>query len=192
MDNQERRNVSWWYSRHGERSRDWSGVKRSRRITLIDMLLLAVTAGIILPRLLQFSAAAQPASQPPARESEHRTLGSLQVQTAENHRGGTLILTADFSLPPEPIPPEHTPTAVDRAVDTPLDRAADTAADTPADIGITIYDHTHKPLDSVFDLPPAPGRSRQLTVSAPSSAAAYCILSSGRRQIRIELTPEDD
>lgn len=192
MDNQERRNVSWWYSRHGERSRDWSGVKRSRRITLIDMLLLAVTAGIILPRLLQFSTAAQPASQPPARESEHRTLGSLQVQTAENHRGGTLILTADFSLPPEPIPPEHTPTAVDRAVDTPLDRAADTAADTPADIGITIYDHTHKPLDSVFDLPPAPGRSRQLTVSAPSSAAAYCILSSGRRQIRIELTPEDD
>ena len=204
MDNQERRNVSWWYSRHGERSRDWSGVKRSRRITFIDMLLLAVTAGIILPRLLQFSAAAQPAaqpasqpaaqpaSQPPARESEHRTLGSLQVQTAENHRGGTLTLTADFSLPPEPIPPEHTPTTVDRAVDTPLERAADTAVDTPADIGITIYDHTHKPLDSVFDLPPAPGRSRQLTVSAPSSAAAYCILSSGRRQIRIELTPEDD
>lgn len=187
MDNQERRNVSWWYSRHGKRSRDWSGVKRSRRITLIDMLLLAVTAGIILPRLLQFSAAAQPSSQPssqppsqPAvRKSEHRTLGPLQVQTAENHRRGTLILTADFSLP-EPIPPEHTPTP------------ADTAADTPADIGITIYDHTHKPLDSLFDLPPAPGRSRQLTVSAPSSAAAYCILSSGRRQIRIELTPEDD
>ena len=183
MDNQERRDISWWYSRHGERSRDWSGVKRSRRITLIDMLLLAVTAGIILPRLLQFSAAAQPAAQPTSRESEHRTLGSLQIQTAENHRGGTLILTADFSLP-EPIPPEHTPTAADRA--------EDTAVDTPADIGITIYDHTHKPLDSVFDLPPAPGRSRQLTVSAPSSAAAYCILSSGRRQIRIELTPKDD
>ena len=191
MDNQERRDISWWYSRHGERSRDWSALRRSRRITLMDMLLLAVTAGVLLPRLLQFAAAAQPAAQPPAqpdskpasqpaaRESEHRTLGSLQVQTAENHRGGTLTLTADFSLP-EPIPPEHTPAA------------ADTAVDTPADIGITIYDHTHKPLDSVFDLPPAPGRSRQLTVSAPSSAAAYCILSSGRRRIRIELTPEDD
>lgn len=212
MDNQERRDVSWWYSRHGGRSRDWSALRRSRRITLIDMLFLAVTAGVLLPRLLQFAAAAQPDSQPPAqppapkpasqpaaRESEHRTLGSLQVQTAENHRRGTLTLTADFSLP-EPIPPEHTPTAADtsadRIVDTPLDRAADTAADTPADtpadIGITIYDHTHKPLDSVFDLPPAPGRSRQLTVSAPSSAAAYCILSSGRRRIRIELTPEDD
>ena len=183
MDNQERRDISWWYSRHGERSRDWSALRRSRRITLMDMLLLAVTAGVLLPRLLQFAAAAQPAAQPAAkpavRESEHRTLGSLQVQTAENHRGGTLTLTADFSLP-EPIPPEHTPAA------------ADTAADTPADIGITIYDHTHKPLDSAFDLPPAPGRSRQLTVSAPSSAAAYCILSSGRRRIRIELTPEDD
>ena len=191
MDNQERRDISWWYSRHGGRSRDWSALRRSRRITLIDMLFLAVTAGVLLPRLLQFAASAQPpaqpdskpdskpASQPAARESEHRTLGSLQVQTAENHRGGTLTLTADFSLP-EPIPPEHTPAA------------ADTAVDTPADIGITIYDHTHKPLDSVFDLPPAPGRSRQLTVSAPSSAAAYCILSSGRRRIRIELTPEDD
>ena len=202
MDNQERRDISWWYSRHGGRSRDWSSLRRSRRITLIDMLFLAVTAGVILPRLLQFAAAAQPAaqpdskpvSQPAVRESEHRTLGSLQVQTAENHRGGTLILTADFSLP-EPIPPEDTPTAADRAVHTPLDRAADTAVDTPdtpADIGITIYDHTHKTLDSAFDLPPAPGRSRQLTVSAPSSAAAYCILSSGRRRIRIELTPEDD
>lgn len=187
MDNQERRDISWWYSRHGGRSRDWSALRRSRRITLIDMLFLAVTAGVLLPRLLQFAAPAQPPaqpdskpdSQPAARESEHRTLGSLQVQTAENHRGGTLTLTADFSLP-EPIPPEHTLTA------------ADTAVDTPADIGITIYDHTHKPLDSVFDLPPAPGRSRQLTVSAPSSAAAYCILSSGRRRIRIELTPEDD
>lgn len=183
MDNQERRDISWWYSRHGGRSRDWSALRRSRRITLIDMLFLAVTAGIILPRLLQFAAAAQPdskpVSQPAVRESEHRTLGSLHVQTAENHRGGTLTLTADFSLP-EPIPPEDTPTAADRAVHT------------PADIGITIYDHTHKPLDSVFDLPPAPGRSRQLTVSAPSSSAAYCILSSGRRRIRIELTPEDD
>ena len=195
MDNQERRDISWWYSRHGGRSRDWSALRRSRRITLIDMLFLAVTAGIILPRLLQFAASAQPsaqpdlkpASQPAARESEHRTLGSLQIQTAENHRGGTLTLTADFSLP-EPIPPEDTPTAADRVVDTPLDRPADT----PADIGITIYDHTHKTLDSAFDLPPAPGRSRQLTVSAPSSAAAYCILSSGRRRIRIELTPEDD
>lgn len=187
MDNQERRDISWWYSRHGGRSRDWSALRRSRRITLIDMLFLAVTAGVLLPRLLQFAASAQPASQPAARESEHRTLGSLQVQTAENHRGGTLILTADFSLP-EPIPPEDTRTAADRVVDTPLDRAADTAAD----IGITIYDHTHKPLDSAFDLPPAPGRSRHLTVSAPSSAAAYCILSSGRRRIRIELTPEDD
>lgn len=191
MDNQERRDISWWYSRHGERSRDWSALRRSRRITLMDMLLLAVTAGVLLPRLLQFAAAAQPAAKPAAkpapkpavRESEHRTLGSLQVQTAENHRRGTLTLTADFSLP-EPIPPEDTRTAADRA--------ADTAADTPADIGITIYDHTHKPLDSAFDLPPAPGRSRQLTVSAPSSAAAYCILSSGRRRIRIELTPEDD
>lgn len=179
MDNQERRDISWWYSRHGGRSRDWSALRRSRRITLIDMLFLAVTAGVLLPRLLQFAAAAQPPAQPAVRESEHRTLGSLQVQTAENHRGGTLTLTADFSLP-EPIPPEHTPTA------------ADTAVDTPADIGITIYDHTHKPLDSAFDLLPAPGRSRQLTVSAPSSAAAYCILSSGRRRIRIELTPEDD
>lgn len=179
MNNQERRDISWWYSRHGERSRDWSALRRSRRITLIDMLFLAVTAGVLLPRLLQFAAAAQPASKPAVRESEHRTLGSLQIQTAENRRGGTLTLTADFSLP-EPIPPEDTPTA------------ADTAVDTPADIGITIYDHTHKPLDSVFDLPPAPGRSRQLTVSAPSSAAAYCILSSGRRRIRIELTPEDD
>ena len=191
MDNQERRDISWWYSRHGGRSRDWSALRRSRRITLIDMLFLAVTAGVLLPRLLQFAASAQPpaqpdskpASQPAARESEHRTLGSLQVQTAENHRRGTLTLTADFSLP-EPIPPEDTRTAADRA--------ADPAVDTPADIGITIYDHTHKPLDSVFDLPPAPGRSRQLTVSAPSSAAAYCILSSGRRRIRIELTPEDD
>ena len=191
MDNQERRDISWWYSRHGGRSRDWSALRRSRRITLIDMLFLAVTAGVLLPRLLQFAAAAQPAakpaSKPTAQESEHRTLGSLQVQTAENHRGGTLTLTADFFLP-EPIPPEHTPTAADRAADT----AADTPVDTPADIGITIYDHTHKPLDSAFDLPPAPGRSRQLTVSAPSSAAAYCILSSGRRRIRIELTPEDD
>ena len=187
MNNQERRDISWWYSRHGGRSRDSSALRRSRRITLIDMLFLAVTAGVILPRLLQFAASAQPsaqpASKPAAQESEHRTLGSLQVQTAENHRGGTLTLTADFSLP-EPIPPEHTPTAADRAVDTP--------ADTPADIGITVYDHTHKPLDSAFDLSPAPGRSRQLTVSAPSSAAAYCILSSGRRRIRIELTPEDD
>ena len=198
MDNQERRDISWWYSRHGGRSRDWSALRRSRRITLIDMLFLAVTAGVLLPRLLQFAASAQPsaqpASKPAAQESEHRTLGSLQVQTAENHRGGTLTLTADFFLP-EPVPPQHTPTAVDRAADTPLDRAADTAADTPdtpADIGITIYDHTHKPLDSVFDLPPAPGRSRQLTVSAPSSAAAYCILSSCRRRICIELTPEDD
>ena len=171
MDNQERRDISWWYSRHGGRSRDWSALRRSRRITLIDMLFFAVTAGVILPRLLQFAASAQPAAKPAVRESEHRTLGSLQVQTAENHRGGTLILTADFFLP-EPIPPEDTPTA--------------------ADIGITIYDHTHNPLDSAFDLPPAPGRSRQLTVSAPSSAAAYCILSFGRRRIRIELTPEDD
>lgn len=195
MDNQERRDISWWYSRHGGRSRDWSALKRSRRITLIDMLFLAVTAGVLLPRLLQFAASAQPASepasQPASQESEHRTLGSLQVQTAENHRGGTLTLTADFSLP-KPIPPEDNRTAADRVVDTPLDRAADTAADTPADIGITIYDHTHKPLDSAFDLPPAPGRSRHLTVSAPSSAAAYCILSFGRRRIRIELTPEDD
>lgn len=179
MDNQERRDISWWYSRHGGRSRDWSALRRSRRITLIDMLFLAVTAGVILPRLLQFAASAKPASKPAAQESEHRTLGSLQVQTAENHRGGTLTLTADFSLP-EPIPPEDTPTAADRVVDT------------PADIGITIYDHTHNPLDSAFDLPPAPGRSRHLTVSAPSSAAAYCILSFGRRRIRIELTPEDD
>ena len=77
MDNQERRNVSWWYSRHGERSRDWSGVKRSRRITLIDMLLLAVTAGIILPRLLQFSAAAQPAAQPASPPPARATVGSV-------------------------------------------------------------------------------------------------------------------
>ncbi len=49
---EERQNVSWWGSRHGRHSGSSSGIRRGRRITLIDLILLAVAAGVLVPWFL--------------------------------------------------------------------------------------------------------------------------------------------
>jgi hypothetical protein len=56
-DGVERKPETWWASRHGRRSRDDGALRRGRRITLIDVLLLAVIAGLLVPWILRTEAA---------------------------------------------------------------------------------------------------------------------------------------
>lgn len=162
MDHNERPGFSRRYSGYGGRSRDRDGIRRARRITLIDILLLALSVGVLVPFLLRATAVEHSDSA----EAHSRVLGDVQVQTAENRRAGILVITANFSL-------------------------ADNASPGDTDVGIVIYSREDKPVDSAFDLAPAADSPRQLIVSAPENMAAYYTVSSGDRRMRIELTVED-
>jgi hypothetical protein len=81
----ERRRASWWNSRHPERSDVGSGLRRGRRITLIDLLLLVVMSGILLPWLL-------------SRE-DIITAGSYELRLDRRTRSENLVLLLDISLP---------------------------------------------------------------------------------------------
>ena len=49
---EQRTEVSWWSSRRGRGIRGSGSLKKLRRITLIDLLLLAVAAGVLVPWFL--------------------------------------------------------------------------------------------------------------------------------------------
>ena len=49
FDRDELKNISWWSSRHTVRADQTEGIKRSRRLVLIDILILAVFAGVLIP-----------------------------------------------------------------------------------------------------------------------------------------------
>ena len=166
MDRNEQPGFSRRYSRFGGRSRDRDAIRRARRITLIDILLLALAVGVLVPFVLR-SAAAEDSETPQAHS---RVLGAVQVQTAEARRAGSLVITANFSL---------------------VDNASPVDTDSGIDVGIVIYSREDKPVDSAFDLAPAASSPRQLIVSAPENTAAYYTVSSGDKRMRIELTVED-
>lgn len=82
-DRDERRRASWWYSRHPEKQDAGSGLRRGRRITLIDLLLLVVMSGILLPWLL-------------SRE-DIVLVGSYKVKLDRSTRDENLVLILDIS-----------------------------------------------------------------------------------------------
>lgn len=58
-DREERKKATWWSSRHNGEKRSSQSMRRSRRITLIDLLLLALMAGLLAPWLMSRADAAE-------------------------------------------------------------------------------------------------------------------------------------
>lgn len=84
---EERRNSSWWSSRHRNSSGAVETVRQARRLTLIDMVLLIVMMGILIPWIVQMDNAMD--------------LGPYRVKIDERSRKNQTTLILKLSLPAE-------------------------------------------------------------------------------------------
>ena len=83
-DRAERRAASWWSSRH-RNPEGGSPLKRIRRLTLIDLLLLIVMMGVLIPWFLQMDRSVD--------------AGPYKVILKERLHSGNRVLTLKISLP---------------------------------------------------------------------------------------------
>jgi len=87
----ERKEATWWSSRHQSSFKSDAALKRTRRLTLMDLLLLLVMMGVLIPWFLQM---------------DNRIIAEpYKVSLVEHRRNGTLVLTLKILLPgnAEPI-----------------------------------------------------------------------------------------
>ncbi len=82
---EERKAATWWSSRHTAGDRDASSLKRIRKLTLIDLLLLLVMAGVLIPWVFQMD--------------RRIDSGPYKVDLREHRREGSLVLVLKISLP---------------------------------------------------------------------------------------------
>ncbi len=54
-NSREREEISWWTSRHGKHKSSTDAVRRSRRLTLLDIIFLAVMLGVLVPWVLRMN-----------------------------------------------------------------------------------------------------------------------------------------
>jgi hypothetical protein len=84
-DREERKSSTWWSSRH-DRSLESMNVQRQiRRLTLIDLMILLVMAGIIIPFALHKDTAYE--------------IGAYRIRIKEEVRGDGLLVTLTMDLP---------------------------------------------------------------------------------------------
>lgn len=114
----ERENISWWSSRRGRDSRSTGFMKKGRRITLIDMLLLVVMAGILIPWILSMDRSLESGPYKVYIDVQERSsdvLVKLEIALPDDagipadtvvgwnvYGIGSLLLHEDRDLPPNP------------------------------------------------------------------------------------------
>ena len=81
---EERRNSSWWSSRHRADSGGIGTLKKVRRLTLLDLILLLVMMGVLVPWVLQMDGRVD--------------AGPYKVRIDKNYRNGELTLLLKISL----------------------------------------------------------------------------------------------
>jgi hypothetical protein len=84
-DRDERRSSSWWSSRHRSAGKDPDIVKRTRRLTLIDLAILVLMMGVLVPLLLT--------------QADKVLLGPFQASIKEKIRGDERHLVLRVHLP---------------------------------------------------------------------------------------------
>jgi len=83
-DRDERKAATWWSSRHTAGNRDLSSLKRIRKLTLIDLLLLLVMAGVLIPWVVQMD--------------RRIDAGPYKVDLKEHRRDESLVLILKITL----------------------------------------------------------------------------------------------
>ncbi len=84
-DREERKNSSWWSSRHASGIGGVGTLKRVRRLTLIDLLLLLVMLGVLIPWILQME--------------DTVDAGPYRIRIDERRRSGEFVLVLKITLP---------------------------------------------------------------------------------------------
>ena len=84
-DREERKNTSWWSSRYKSISDGGKSLKQVRRLTMIDLLLLLVMLGVLIPWVLQMD--------------KRIDAGSYKVGLEQHSRNGSLVLVLNIALP---------------------------------------------------------------------------------------------
>jgi|GEM_PF-2418633 len=82
---EERKRATWWSSRHNTASKGAASLKRIRRLTLIDLLLLLVMMGVLIPWVLQMDSRIE--------------AGPYKVRLDKHLRQDSLVLTMKVTLP---------------------------------------------------------------------------------------------
>ncbi|RKX76022.1 MAG: hypothetical protein DRP60_08055 [Spirochaetes bacterium] len=82
---EERKRATWWSSRHSSVSGGSASIKRARRLTLIDLLLLLVMMGVLIPWVLQMDSRIE--------------AGPYKVGLDNHRRQDSLVLTKKIALP---------------------------------------------------------------------------------------------
>lgn len=138
---EERKNSSWWSSRHVSGTGGLDTLRRARRLTLMDLLLLLVMMGVLIPWILQME--------------DTIDAGPYKVRVDERHRNGELVLILKISLPRGSVMTD------DDAV------------------GWIIFDETGSMLHREYDLPPAPGKSREFVYLVGLERSVSCEIIAG-------------
>ena len=81
---EERRNSSWWSSRHRAGSGGIGTLKKIRRLTLLDLVLLLVIIGVLVPWVLQMESGVD--------------AGPYKIRIDKHFRNGELTLLLKISL----------------------------------------------------------------------------------------------
>jgi hypothetical protein len=84
-DRDERRSLSWWASRRTSAGKGADTIRRARRLTLIDLLILALMAGVLVPFMLT--------------QADKVSLGPFQASIKEQIRADERHLVLRVHLP---------------------------------------------------------------------------------------------
>ena len=82
---EERKRATWWSSRHNTASKGAASLKRIRRLTLIDLLLLLVMMGVLIPWVLQMDSRIE--------------AGPYRVRLDNHRRKDSFVITLKITLP---------------------------------------------------------------------------------------------
>lgn len=82
---EERKRATWWSSRHSSAFKGTASLKRIRRLTLIDLLLLLVMMGVLIPWVMQMDSRIE--------------AGPYKIRLEKHLRQDSLVLTMKITLP---------------------------------------------------------------------------------------------
>ncbi len=152
-----RKNISWWASRHGGYLHSSDGLKKGRRLTFFDLLLLVVMAGVLVPFLLGMD--------------RSRELGSYRVQLSSKKSEAGVLLTLKIRRPAGGALSKETESA---------------SPDSSELVGWRISNVRGELIHEEWDLPPQEGSSREFYYTCAEEITLNCQVHAGGQTLEIQ------
>ncbi len=152
-----REHVSWWASRHGGYIHSSDGLKKGRRLTFVDLLLLVVMTGFLVPWFLGME--------------RSRELAGYRVQLSSKKSEAGVLLTLKIRRPAGGA----------------LSRETEAAPSGSGElVGWRIRNVRGELLHEEWDIPPQEGSSREFYYTCAEEITLNCQVHAGGQSLEIQ------